>query len=56
MVNEVFNYYGNNGSSVYMDTLDASKAFDRVNVLTLLLKHHTLGECAYIPDAIDANL
>ena len=31
MVTEMINYYRNNGSSVYMCMLDASKAFDRVN-------------------------
>ena len=35
MLTEVINYYKNNGSSVYMGMLDASKAFDRVNLLTL---------------------
>ena len=45
MVTEVINYYRHNGSSVYMCILDASKAFDRVNLLTLF-KHCTLGECA----------
>ena len=32
MVTEVINYYRKNGSSVYMCMLDASKAFDRVNL------------------------
>ena len=35
MVTEVIDYYQNNGSPVYMCMLDASKAFDRVNLLTL---------------------
>ena len=34
MVIEVIDYYQNNGSPVYMCMLDASKAFDRVNLLT----------------------
>ena len=33
MVIEVINYYKNNGSSMYMCMLDASKVFDRVNLL-----------------------
>ena len=35
MVTEVINYYRHNGSSVYMCMLDACKAFDGVNLLTL---------------------
>ena len=35
MVSEVIDYYKNNDSLVYMCMLDASKAFDRVNLLTL---------------------
>ena len=46
MVTEVIDYYQNNGCPVYMCMLDASKAFDRVNLLTLYSKQCTLGECA----------
>ena len=35
MVTEVIDYYKNNGSPVYMCMFDVSKAFDRVNLLTL---------------------
>ena len=35
MVTGVINYYRHNGSSFYMCMLDASKAFDKVNLLTL---------------------
>ena len=36
-VTEVINYYRHNGNSVYMCMFDASKAFDRVNLLTQLI-------------------
>ena len=35
---EVINYYINNDSCIYMCMLDASKAFDRVNHLSLFNK------------------
>ena len=35
----------NNGSSVYMCMLDACKAFDRVNLLTLFKTLHSTGMC-----------
>ena len=37
-INETVNYYINNSGKVYVCTLDASKAFDRVNLLTLFKK------------------
>ena len=37
-VNETVNYYINNSGKVYVCTLDASKAFDRVNLRTLFKK------------------
>ena len=37
-VNEAVNYYIKNSSKVYVCTLDASKAFDMVNLLTLFKK------------------
>ena len=46
MVTEVINYYRNNSSSVYMCMLDASKAFDRVNLLTLFKILHSRGMCS----------
>ena len=55
MVTDVINYHRHDGSSVYMCMLDASKAFDRVNVLTLLnivLK----GNVPHLFEAIDENL
>ena len=55
MLTEVIDYYGNNGSPVYMCMLDAYKAFDNVNVFTLF-KHCTLGECPYLPEATDENI
>ena len=45
MVTEVINYYRYNGSSVYMCMLDASKAFDRVNLLTLFKTLYSSGMC-----------
>ena len=45
MVTEVINYYRHNGSSVYMCMLDASKAFDRVNSLTLFKTLYSRGMC-----------
>ena len=45
MVTEVINYYIHNGSSVYMCMLDASKAFDRVNLLTLFKTLYSRGMC-----------
>ena len=45
MVTEVINYYRHNGSSVYMCILDASKAFDRVNLLTLFKTLYSMGMC-----------
>ena len=43
MVTEVINYYRNNGGSVYMCMLDASKAFGRVNLLTLFKTLYSRG-------------
>ena len=45
MVTEVINYYINNGSSVYMCMLDASKAFDRVTLLTIFKTLYSKGMC-----------
>ena len=45
MVTEVINYYRNNGSSVYMCILEVSKAFDRVNLLTLFKTLYSRGMC-----------
>ena len=44
MVTEVINYHRNNGSSVYMCMLDASKAFHRVNLLTLFKTLYSRGQ------------
>ena len=38
-VNETVNYYIINSGKVYACTLDESKAFDRLNLLTLFLKN-----------------
>ena len=35
IIKEVINYYVNQNSCVYMCMVDASKAFDRVNLLVL---------------------
>ena len=43
MVTEMLDYYRNNGSPVYMCMLDASKAFDRVNLLTLFKTLYSRG-------------
>ena len=45
MVTEVIDYYQNNGSPVYMCMLDASKTFDRVNLLTLFKTLYSMGMC-----------
>ena len=45
MVTEVIDYYKNNGTPVYMCMLDASKAFDRVNLLTLFKTLYSRGMC-----------
>ena len=45
MVTEVINYYRKNCSSVYMCILDASKAFDIVNLLTLFKILYSRGIC-----------
>ena len=46
MVTEVIDYYKkNNGSSVYICKLDASKAFDRINLLTLFKTLYSRGMC-----------
>ena len=45
MVTEVIDYYKNNGSPVYMCMLYASKAFDRVNLLTLFKTLYSRGMC-----------
>ena len=44
-VNETVNYYINNSGQVYVCTLDASKAFDRVNLLTLFKKLFERNMC-----------
>ena len=56
MVTEVIDYYQNNGSPIYMCMLDASKAFDRVNLLTLFKTLYSRGMCPYLPKATDENL
>ena len=58
MVTEVIDYYQNNGSPVYMCMLDASKAFDRVNLLTLFKGEYCVfkGNVPYLPEATDENL
>ena len=38
MIKETISYYINKSSSVYMCMLDASKAFDRVNLVVLFKK------------------
>ena len=45
MVTGVIDYYQNNGSPVYMCMLDASKAFDRVNLLILFKTLYSRGIC-----------
>ena len=44
-INETVNYYINNSGKVYVCTLDASKAFDRVNLLTLFKKLFERNMC-----------
>ena len=43
IIKEVINYYVNQNSCVYMCMLDASKAFDRVNLLVLFKKLYAKG-------------
>ena len=45
MVTEAIDYYKNIGSPVCMCMLDASKAFDRVNLLTLSKTLYSRGMC-----------
>ena len=45
MVTGVIDYYQKNGSPVYMCMLDASKAFDRVNLLTHFKTLYSMGMC-----------
>ena len=45
MVTEVIDYYKNNGNPVYMCMLDASRALDRVNLLTLFKTLYYRGIC-----------
>ena len=45
---EVINYYINNDSCIYMCMLDASKAFDRVNHLSLFNKLKLRNMCPTI--------
>ena len=45
---EVINYYINNDSCIYMCMLDASKAFDRVNHLSLFHKLKLRNMCPTI--------
>ena len=49
MVTEVIDYYKNNGSLVYMCMLDASKAFDIVNLLTLFKTLYSRGMSPIYP-------
>ena len=52
MVTEVIHYYENNGSSVYMCMIDASKAFGKVNLMTLFKTLYSRGMCSiYLLDA-----
>ena len=44
---ETINYYNNNGSNVYLCMLDASKAFDRVNLLTLFKTLYKRNMCPF---------
>ena len=44
-VYETINHYVSNSSAVYVFTLDASKAFDRVNLMTLFEKLHKRSIC-----------
>ena len=44
-VNQTVNHYINNLGKVYVCTLDASKAFDRVNLLTLFKKLFERNMC-----------
>ena len=47
-VNETVNYYINSSGKVYVCTLDASKAFDRVNLLTLFKNLFKRNMCLLI--------
>ena len=44
-VYETINHYVSNSSAVYVCTLEPSKAFDRVNLLTLFEKQHKRSIC-----------
>ena len=46
LTTETINYYLNNSSNVYICTLDASKAFDRVNLLALFQKLYDKKMCS----------
>ena len=46
-IKEVISYYNINKSPVYMCMLDASKAFDNVNLLLLFNKLRLKGMCPY---------
>ena len=48
MVNEVIQYYLNNNSNVYITLLDASKAFDRVEYVSLFSLLMSKGICPLI--------
>ena len=48
MVNETISYYVNNGSTVHVLLLDASKAFDRVNYCVLFEKMIDKGMCPLV--------
>ena len=48
VVNEVLQYYYNNGSNVYLTLLDASKAFDRVEYIKLFRLLVNKGICPII--------
>ena len=56
MVQETISYYINNGSHVVMCMLDASYAFDRVNLLTLFKKLRYKRMCpVYLRTLIQHN-
>ena len=53
---EVINYYINNDSCIYMCMLDASKAFDRVNHLSLFNKLKLRNMCPTIFEIFNVHL
>ena len=48
MIKETVSYYISKSSNVYMCMIDASKAFDRVNLVLLFKKLYQRGMCPYI--------